>query len=151
MRRNAAYGIKPVRVWRLCLQIYGAMRFEGVHPQQCGYFRYKDPKQRRPGFRRLPAVLHYPLFAFESLKKYLQFGLYGWKLHRMRKRIQKDPAKATYSDFAIKPVEDAEEEKLEIFSLNEAAKEAVTKAKRQKEILAKTQQQDKQKTLESAQ
>jgi radical SAM superfamily enzyme YgiQ (UPF0313 family) len=143
MRRNVAYGIKPVRVWRLCLQIYGAMRFEGVHPQQCGYFRYKDPRQRRPGFRRLPALLHYPVFAIESLAKYLQFGNYGWKLHRMRKRIQKDPESAGYSDFAIQPVVDAEEENLEIFKLNDAAREAVEKAKRQKEILGKTQQKEK--------
>ncbi|WP_434055075.1 MAG: B12-binding domain-containing radical SAM protein [Roseibium sp.] len=143
MRRNVAYGIKPVRVWRLCLQIYGAMRFEGVHPQQCGYFRYKDPRQRRPGFRRLPAVLHYPVFALESLVKYAQFGLYGWKIHKLRKRIQKDPKGADYTDFAIQPVTDAENEDLEIFNLNDAAKQAVAKAKRQKEILDKTQPKEK--------
>ncbi len=138
MRRNVAYGIKPVRVWRLCLQIYGAMSFEGVHPQQCGYFRYKDPRQRRPGFPRRPLALHYPVFAFESLVKYLRFGLYGWKLHRMRKRIQRDPASKSYTDFAIQPVTEAEEENLAIFNLNQAAREAVDKAKRQKEILGKT-------------
>ncbi len=138
MRRNAAYGIKPVRVWRLCLQIYGAMRFEGIHPQQCGYLRYKDRKQRRPGFRRWPAVFHYPAFAVDTLVKYVGFGLYGWKLHRMRKRIQKDAANTSYTDFAIQPVEDAEEENLEIFNLNSSSKEAVAKAKRQKEILDKT-------------
>jgi len=142
MRRNAAYGIKPVRVWRLCLQIYGAMRFEGVHPQQCGYFRYKDPRQRRPGVRRWPAALFYPVFALESLAKYLRFGLYGWKLHRMRKRIQKDPASKTYSDFAIQRVDEAEEENLEIFSLNDAARQAVAKAKRQKEIIRRTKTED---------
>lgn len=138
MRRNVAYGIKPVRVWRLSLQIYGAMRFEGVHPQQCGYLRIKDRKQRRAGFRRWPALLHYPAFAVDSLINYAQFGLYGWKLHKMRKRIQKDPASAAYSDFAIRPVEDAEDEDLEIFKLNDAAKDAVAKAKRQKDIVNKS-------------
>ena len=142
MRRNVAYGIKPVRVWRLCLQIYGAMRFEGVHPQQCGYFRFKDPRQRRPGFRRWPAALFYPLFALESLAKYLRFGLYGWKLHRMRKRIQKDPAGKAYSDFAIEGVKEAEDENLEIFRLNEASREAVAKARRQKEIIRRTKAED---------
>ena len=149
MKRNVAYGIKPVRVWRLCLQIFGAMRFEGIHPQQCGYFRLKDVKQRRPGFRRMPAPIHYSLFAFESLLKYLKFGLYGWKLHRMRKRIQRDPQSASYSDFAIQPVTDAEEENLEIFNLNDAARQAVTKAKRQKKILQETQG-SKQSELEHA-
>jgi len=143
MRRNVAYGIKPVRVWRLCLQIYGAMRFEGVHPQQCGYFRYKDRRQRRPGFSRLPAVIHYSYFALESLVKYARFGLYGWQIHKLRKRIQKDPQGAKYTDFAIQPVTDAENEDLEIFNLNDAAKQAVAKAKRQREILDKTQPKEK--------
>ena len=61
----------------------------------------------------------------------------------MRKRIQKDPKSAGYSDFAIQPVIDAEGENLEIFNLNDAAKEAVEKAKRQKEILGKTQNKEK--------
>jgi len=142
MRRNVAYGIKPVRVWRMCLQIYGAMRFEGIHPQQCGYFRFKDPRQRRPGYRRLPAAIHYPLFAAESLVKYIGFGLYGWKIHRMRKRIQKDPESVRYTDFAIQPVTDAEEENLEIFNLDASSKEAVSKAKRQKEIIGKTKREN---------
>jgi hypothetical protein len=38
MRRNIAYGIKPVRLLRGVLQVYGAANFERVHPQQCGYF-----------------------------------------------------------------------------------------------------------------
>ncbi|MBN9673952.1 radical SAM protein [Labrenzia aggregata] len=150
MRRNVAYGIKPVRVWRMCLQIYGAMRFEGIHPQQCGYFRFKDPRQRRPGYRRLPAAVHYPLFALESLVKYLGFGLYGWKIHRMRKRIQKDPASACYTDFAIQPVTDAEEENLEIFNLNASAKEAVSKAKRQKEIIGRSKRETAEEVEKSA-
>ncbi len=135
MRRNMAYGIKPVKVWRLCLQIFGAMKFEGVHPQQCGYLRLKDPTQRRPGFTRYPAFLFYPAFAMETLGKYLRFGAYAVKLHRMRKRIQKDEANKTYTDFAIQPVVDGEEEHLEMFKLNEAARKEVERAKRRKKIV----------------
>ncbi|MBV8914634.1 MAG: B12-binding domain-containing radical SAM protein, partial [Acetobacteraceae bacterium] len=36
MRRNVAYGIKPLKIWRSVLQVYGTSHFEGVHPQQCG-------------------------------------------------------------------------------------------------------------------
>ncbi|MCG8377279.1 MAG: hypothetical protein MI702_12440, partial [Chlorobiales bacterium] len=68
----------------------------------------------------------------------------GWKLHRMRKQVQKDPANKTYTDFAIQPVEDAEEENLEIFNLNDASREAVAKAKRQKEIVEKTRKESDQ-------
>lgn len=132
MRRNAAYGIKPVRLWRLALQIYGAVRYEGLHPQQCGYIRMKDPSQRREGSgTRWPGLIFYPYWLAETLWKYLGFGAYAWKLHRMRKRVQADPAKRDYMDFAISPVEDAEGEQLEIFKLNASSRAAVEKAKTQ--------------------
>ena len=60
MRRNIAYGIKPVRIVRSVLQIYGAPHFEGVHPQQCGYFRRKDRRERRPELPRVPALVFHP-------------------------------------------------------------------------------------------
>ena len=133
MKRNIAYGIKPVNIWRAVLQIYGAMNFEGVHPQQCGYFRRKDRSQRRPELPRVPAVLFYPQHAAETLVKYCRFAAYGWKIHRMRRRLQKDPANRSYRDFAITRVTDAEGETLEMFQLNESARAAVDKARRQAE------------------
>jgi len=142
MRRNMAYGIKPVRVWRMCLQIYGAMHFEGVHPQQCGYLRLKDPEQRRPGFKRIPSFLFYPVFAVDSLIKYVKFGAYAWKLNRMRMRIQKDKSNRNYTDLAIKPVVEGEEESLEMFELNDASRAAVAKAKKQKQILQGSRAKD---------
>ncbi|WP_417680649.1 B12-binding domain-containing radical SAM protein [Roseibium sp.] len=142
MRRNMAYGIKPVRVWRMCLQIYGAMHFEGVHPQQCGYLRLKDPQERRPGFKRTPSFLFYPAFAVESLIKYVKFGAYAWKLNRMRMRIQKDKSNRNYTDLAIRPVVEGEEESLEMFDLNDSSRAAVAKAKRQKEILSDSRSKD---------
>ena len=50
MRRNTAYGIKTIKVLRSVLQVYGAPNFEGVHPQQCGYYRRKVRTERRPEF-----------------------------------------------------------------------------------------------------
>ncbi|WP_084174867.1 B12-binding domain-containing radical SAM protein [Afifella pfennigii] len=133
MRRNVAYGIKPVKIWRSILQIYGATNFEGVHPQQCGYLRRKDRTARRPELPRLPALLFYPLHWSQTLVKYTRFGLYALKTHRLRQRIATDPASKTYTDFAITPVTDAETEALEMFQLNDSAKAAVEKARRQAE------------------
>ncbi len=133
MKRNIAYGIKPVRIWRLMLQIFGAMEYENVHPQQCGYLRLKDRKERRPELPRVPAVLFYPQYAWETVSKYLRFAAYGWRIDRMRKRLEKDPAVRNYRDFATTPVVDAETEHLEMFELNESARAAVEKAKKQAE------------------
>ena len=120
-----------VRLLRGVLQIYGAMNFEGVHPQQCGYLRRKDRTQRRPELPRVPALLFLSTHVAQTLAKYSRFGLYALKGVRMRYRVQADPTAKTYSDLAITPVIDAEEEALEMFSLNDSARAAVDKARGQ--------------------
>jgi radical SAM superfamily enzyme YgiQ (UPF0313 family) len=131
MRRNVSYGVKPIRVWRSVLQIYGAANFENVHPQQCGYFRRKDRIQRRPELPRAPALTFHARQCGEMLVKYVRFGLYGLKTLRMRSRIERDPASKSYSDLAITPVIDAEGESLEMFELSSSSRAAVDKARRQ--------------------
>ncbi|MFI5014799.1 MAG: B12-binding domain-containing radical SAM protein [Hyphomicrobiales bacterium] len=131
MRRNVAYGIKPIRIWRSVLQIYGAANFEDVHPQQCGYFRRKDRTQRRPGLPHVPALAFYARHCWQTSVKYARFALYGLKTLRIRSRVQRDPASKTYSDLAITPVVDAEGEALEMFELNQSSRAAVEKARRQ--------------------
>ena len=130
MRRNVAYGIKPIRIVRSVVQIYGAANFEDVHPQQCGYFRRKDRTQRRPELPLEPALAFYARHSLETLVKYARFGLYALKTWRMRNRVARDPASLNYSDLAIAPVLDAEGESLEMFELNASSKVAVEKARR---------------------
>jgi len=131
MRRNIAYGIKPIRIWRSVLQVYGAANFEDVHPQQCGYFRRKDRTQRRPELSRVPVFIFYPREAWQTLVKYARYGRYALKTLRMRSRVERDPASKTYTDLAITRVVDAEGEALEMFELNDSSKAAVKKARRQ--------------------
>ncbi|MBV9568467.1 MAG: B12-binding domain-containing radical SAM protein [Hyphomicrobiales bacterium] len=131
MRRNVSYGIKPIRIWRSVLQVYGAANFEDVHPQQCGYFRRKDRTQRRPELPRVPALIFYPRHAAQTVLKYARYGHYALKTLRMRSRVERDPASKTYADFAITPVVDAEGEELEMFELNDSSRTAVEKARRQ--------------------
>jgi radical SAM superfamily enzyme YgiQ (UPF0313 family) len=131
MKRNIAYGIKPVRIVRSVLQVYGAPHFEGVHPQQCGYLRLKDRTQRRPEMPRVPFLAFHARNAADTAVKYWRFLRYGLKLHFMRKRLEKDQRIKRYADLAITPVVDAENEALEMFELNAASRAAVDKARRQ--------------------
>jgi hypothetical protein len=139
MRRNVAYGIKPIRVWRSIVQMHGATNFENVHPLQCGYFRRKDRTQRRPDMPRVSPFIFYVGHAAETLVKYARFGLYGVKTLRMRMRIERDPAARVYTVRAIAPVVDAESEALEMFELNASSRTAVEKARRQAKRLAADQ------------
>jgi hypothetical protein len=49
----------------------------------------------------------------------------------MRYRVQADPLAKAYSDLAITPVIDAEDETLEMYTLNDSARAAVGKARAQ--------------------
>ena len=120
MRRNVAYGIKPVRIVRSVLQVYGAPNFEGVHPQQCGYFRRKDRTQRRPELPRVPALLFYPRSRLADAGQIRAFRrLWAAAPPHAQARPEGPPPKA-YRDLATIPVVDAETEALEMFELNES-------------------------------
>ncbi|MEE8499647.1 MAG: hypothetical protein V3S27_03660, partial [Kiloniellales bacterium] len=129
MRRTMGYGIKPVRVWQNVMEVYGIMRFEVLHPQQGGFFRRKARTQRRPGYPIESPLVFYPKRVWQTLATYVPWGLYAWKIHRLRKRIQKDETARSYRDFSMMPVEDAEHEALEMFEVNEAARAMVAKAR----------------------
>jgi hypothetical protein len=110
------------------------MGYERVHPQQCGYFRRRVRAQRRPELPRENALTFYPRELARTLRNYAGIGAYAWKLHRLRRRIEKDPAAKRYSDLALTPVFDhGEDEELEMFHLTQAAEAAVAKAKAEAE------------------
>ncbi|MEQ9643627.1 MAG: radical SAM protein [Alphaproteobacteria bacterium] len=132
MRRAVAGGIKPVRIWQKVLQIGAVMKFHGVHPQQGGFLRLRLRKDRRVGLPIEPVWSFYPKRAWELISTYGGMALYAWRLHRIRKRVQADPASKTYTDQAIEAVEQAETEELEMFTMTDAAREAVNKAQRLK-------------------
>jgi hypothetical protein len=133
LKRNKALGLKTLRVWRGLAQIYGAANFEGLHPQQCGYFRRRVRTERRPELPREPALPFYVAHYWRTLVKYARFGHYAFKTWRMRERVERDPASLQYMDVAIAPVLDAEGEALEMFELNDSSRAAVEKARRQAE------------------
>ncbi len=128
MRRAMGCGIKPVRIWQIVVEVYGVMRFELVNAQQGGFFRRKARTQRRPGYAIESPLVFYPKRVWQALATYIPWGLYAWKIHRLRKRIQNDESARNYRDFSMMPVEDAEHEELEMFEVNEAARAAVAKA-----------------------
>ena len=135
VRRNLAYGVKTIRVVRSVLQVVGAAKFEDVHPLQCGYHRIKQRLERRPELPIEPALVFYAKHWGQMALKYARFAAYVAKVWRWR-RLQKDPNARNYMDAAIAEVVDAENEHLEMFELNDAARAAVEKAKKAKALTA---------------
>ena len=119
LRRAAASGLSTSNILLLLVWFLGALRIEGVHPLECGVLRRKQRRDRRPGMRIVPALLFYPMYGVESAVKwtrwlslYLRYGL-------IMRRVDKERDNAAYSDWALTPVTDREEER-ELFGSAEA-------------------------------
>ncbi len=131
MRRAIASGNKPERIMAHVLQFYGCQKYEKVHPLQGGAYRRKVRTQRRSGLPLESPLVFYPRRAWEIASTYGALAIYAWQLWRLVQKTKRDPANQTYTDLALTPVDEAEEERLEMFDHTEFAKEAVARAKAQ--------------------
>lgn len=111
------------------LQFYGSYRFEKVHPLQCGIFRRKVRKTRRPGFKvENPLVFHARRIC-EALYTYSSLLFYFLWIDRLRRQVEREVRAAGYTDVSLAPVADTDDESLELYQVTEAAKAAVAKAR----------------------
>jgi hypothetical protein len=102
-RRAKASGIKPVRLLNHILQFYFTFIQENVHPLQGGYFRRKLRRQRRPGLPRETPLVFYPRRVGEVLATHLKLAAFYLYLHRIRRRVERDPS--PYIDAALAPLD----------------------------------------------
>ncbi len=103
MRRAVAGGLKAGRLMLNILQFHGSLRFEGVHPLQSGFFRLKYRHSRRPDFPLESPLIFYPRRLWELASTYLPFLIFVLQVIRIRRRVERDPATASYSDAATRP------------------------------------------------
>ena len=101
LRRARAGGTRTKRLADAIFTFYGSYRFEGVHPLQSGVFRRKVRRTHRPGMPLETPLLFYTKRAWDIVSKYTRGALYYLWLNRVRKRIERDPDAATYTDAAI--------------------------------------------------
>jgi radical SAM superfamily enzyme YgiQ (UPF0313 family) len=104
-RRRMAAGEKNVgKMVGQMIWFCGSMFVEKVHPLQAGIFRRKHRSERRSTFRRENPLV----FAWRRVREVTSMlaGMValGWKLYRISKRVERDPASKTYSDLATVPV-----------------------------------------------
>ena len=137
MKRCVVSGNKPERIWAHTLQFAGCMRYEKVHPLQGGYFRRKVRTQRRSGRPIESPISFYPKRLWQIVSTYGPFAWYALRLYALCKAIKWNPTTQRYTDLALTPVDDAEDEHLEMFEHSDAAKAAVAKAKGEAEARAK--------------
>jgi hypothetical protein len=122
LKRAVASGIRTSRLASMIFYFYASPAFEGVHPLQSGIFRRKCRTQRRPGFPREKLLVFYKRRVREIVRTYVPGLWFFYKLERLRRRIERDPASKTYSDIAIAPAAEDSSELLELYALTETAR-----------------------------
>jgi hypothetical protein len=134
LRRAAATGVGVSRLATMIFGFAGSVEIEGVHPLQCGIQRVKHRTDRRPGLPVDPVWRFYRREIPKAVRKYVKYFKLWLMIERLRRRISKDPARASYMDQALAPVDAAETETLALFTHNEGARAAVQHARKIKEL-----------------
>ena len=121
---------RPNRALQYMNEFRMLYRNEKVHVLEGGVIRRKRRRSRRPGMKIEPALVFYPRYWFESVRKILNY-LYGFREEkRLLKRVLADPERHEYMDVAISPPSEGELESLGLFNETRGGAEAVVRESR---------------------
>ena len=119
MRRAAASGIAASNILFLVTWFVGSVQIEGVHPLEGGGVRLKFRHARRPELGLENPLVFYPRYWGETAVKLVRWAQLYLKYGLVFRRVEKDPNRASYTDIAMTPVSDHEED-LEMFQSADA-------------------------------
>jgi hypothetical protein len=122
-RMSAGKALIPLVWFKGCIEI------EGIHPLEGGFLRLKFRHDRRYGMRKERALVFYPKYLVETLWKQVRWLSLYVRLRRIYLKIKHDPRKHEYTDLALSPVADDENETRELFQ-SDAAQAYVRQEKR---------------------
>ena len=136
MRRAAATGVPLGSLFKVLLTFATSVPIENVHPLQSGILRLRHPSERRPGLPAENRLTFWPRFAWETLAKHAKVASTAIHLLRAKISIARDPNALAYTDLALAPVEDDDDERLDLLTKTAGAHAAVAHAKRMAELTA---------------
>ncbi len=125
LRRARLWGYDAKEMMGKLFAFHAPVVYERLHPLEGGLIRRKARRQRRPGLPIETPFLFYPNLVWESVTKYA--GAYA--MHRRYRRILDgvlaEPNPEHGIDPAMMPVEQGEEDRLELFTATASAQEYV--------------------------
>ena len=122
MRRAYASGANIFGLKLVMLMFASAVSVEKAHPLQCGFVRLKNRRDRRPGLPIEPALIFYSCFLGEFVIKHAYLLREHIRINRIYHRVVNDPDALGYTDQAMSPVCEDEEDSLELFTQHKAAR-----------------------------
>jgi radical SAM superfamily enzyme YgiQ (UPF0313 family) len=134
LRRAQAYGINIWRLAQIILWFAQSLTIEKVHPLQGGFVRLKNRHERRPELPIEPVWKFYPQLTWEVIAKHARVANAAWRMFRIYRRVVAS-AHIPYTDQAMTPVADDETQRLELFTHNKSARDAVDHARRIKMLI----------------
>ncbi|MDQ6971731.1 MAG: radical SAM protein [Mariprofundaceae bacterium] len=108
LKRARASGISVGKMMFLMLWFYGCHKFEGLHPLEGGYFRRKYRLDRRPGMPIENPLLFFPRRMWETIRGQVSIAVLLLKFSGVYRRIKADPRAFDYTDTALTPVSETE-------------------------------------------
>jgi len=134
LRRAAATGVPMGSLLKVLVTFATTVTLENVHPLQSGIFRLKRPSERRPGLPRESFWIFWPRFAWESLRKNRILIGTIVRLLLLKMAITRDPNAQTYTDQALTPVRDDDDETLDLLTKTTGARAAIAHVKKVAEL-----------------
>ena len=130
LRRTAATGGPMGSLVKLLFTFSTTDRIEKVHPLQSGILRLRHPSERRPGLPRETPWIFWSRFAWETLCKHAMLAGAIGRLLVWKMVIARDRDARAYTDRALTPVRDDEDETLDLLTKTTGARSAVAHVKK---------------------
>ncbi len=134
LRRAAATGTKLSSLVKLLVRFGTTVQLEKVHPLQDGILRMKHPSERRPGLPAVNRWTFWPQFVWETLYKQAVGVGAIIAMVRLMRSIQRSPDARAYTDQALTPVHDDDDDTLDLMTKTGGARAAVAHIKRISEL-----------------
>jgi hypothetical protein len=125
LRRAVVTKVPMNSLAKVLVQFSTMMQLEHVHPLQSGLIRMKHPSERRAGFPREGAVTFYSRYLRDLLVRNALFVATIVRIFKLKRRIERDPNRLTYTDQALTPVLDDDDETFDFLTKTSGAKAAI--------------------------
>ena len=130
LRRGAASGVSLMSLIKALVPFIHMVPVENIHPLQAGLFRRKHRSERRYGMPRESVWAFYPRHIAKTILNNLKLAKTVLWILRVKHRIESDPRHRSYTDIALGPAVDDDEETLDLLTKTTGAKAAIDHIKK---------------------
>ncbi len=125
LKRAIVSGTPLISLIKVLVPFMIMPHLEKIHPLQSGLFRLKHRSERRPGMPLESAFAFYPRLAWTLLANNLKLASAIFRLIALKNRLERDPDRFRYMDQALTPVQDDDDETLDLLTKTSGAKAAI--------------------------